>query len=213
MNVRAARAAPADTRAPRRCGTWKRARAATAPQGAGGSYSEAVRFTALDHLLGDEDRFHGSADTDVVGDQQPHRVLLQRHQQGTQPQGPRLDTGPSPRARNGPAASRDCRTGVAQQAARTVVAEAVRRRRRKLRLGDGSSFVRMPVDSMSLPVNGLSCRKSSVDSGWTTDSRPRAGTREPGGNCMAGFEAGRWKARDVLENTLTDAGQEPNSSG
>ena len=57
-------------------------------------HRQAGRVALLKQLGRDQAGLHGLADADVVGDQQPHRVLAQRHQQRDELIGARLDGKP-----------------------------------------------------------------------------------------------------------------------
>ena len=54
-------------------------------------HGEAVDLAAVEQLAGDERGLDGLADADVVGDEQAHRVQLERHQQRHELVGARLD--------------------------------------------------------------------------------------------------------------------------
>ena len=54
-------------------------------------HSHALDFAAVIQLSGDQRGLDGFADADVIGNQQPHRVQPQRHQQWHELVGARLD--------------------------------------------------------------------------------------------------------------------------
>ena len=83
-------------------------------------HGEALDLAAVEQLARDERRLDRLADADVVGDQQPHRIELQRHQQRHELVGARLD-GDLPEAaeRAGAAAQRQ-QQRVAQEQRRVV---------------------------------------------------------------------------------------------
>ena len=54
-------------------------------------HGQASRLAAVEQLAGDQAGFDGLADADVVGDQEPNRVELQRHQQRDELVGAGLD--------------------------------------------------------------------------------------------------------------------------
>ena len=72
-------------------------------------------LAAIEQLARDEAGLDGLADADVVGDQQPHRIELERHHQRHELVGPRLDRdAPEAAERTGGRARREpCR--IAQQ--------------------------------------------------------------------------------------------------
>ena len=77
------------------------------------------RVALLQQLGGDQAGLDGLADADVVGDQQPDRVLPQRHQQRDELVGARLDGEPGQRAeRPGAGAEADPQRGAQQPGAR-----------------------------------------------------------------------------------------------
>ncbi len=65
---------------------------------------EAIGLAAINQLAEDQAGFNGLADADVVGDQQPHHVEAERHQQWHQLIGAWLETQPCGRA-EGPGAT------------------------------------------------------------------------------------------------------------
>ena len=84
--------------APRECRTWTAAPAATARPAPGRTAPPARRVALLQQLRGDQARLDGLADAHVVGDQHPHGVLPQRHQQRHELVGARLHGEPGQRA-------------------------------------------------------------------------------------------------------------------
>ena len=83
-------------------------------------------LAAVQQLAGDERRLDGLADADVVGDQQAHRVELERHHQRHELVGPRLDGDAAEAAeRAGGGAGGEARR-VAQELAGGEVAEVGR---------------------------------------------------------------------------------------
>ena len=52
---------------------------------------EALDLATIEQLAGDQPGLDGLADADVVGDQEPHRLLAERHQERHQLVGARLD--------------------------------------------------------------------------------------------------------------------------
>ena len=84
-------------------------------------------LAAVEQFAGDDGRFDGLADADIVGDQQAHGVELERHHQRHELVGPRLDGDAAEAAeRAGGGAGGQARR-VAQELARGEVAEVVAR--------------------------------------------------------------------------------------
>ncbi len=93
----------------------------------------ALDIATVEELARDERRLDGLADADVVGDQQAHRIELERHQERHELVGARLDgdlTGTSERAR---AAAEREEQGVAQEECRVVAGALGHTRPRKAR--------------------------------------------------------------------------------
>jgi hypothetical protein len=145
-----------------------------------GGHSTASRWISPGRAArGRSGRLDGLADADVVGDQQPHRVELERHHQRHELVGPRLDGDAAEAAeRSGRRAGGQPR-GVPQQPPGGEVAE-VGRVGRETSLTRPARPGRMPVISSSSPPTGRTISSSSVDSGRTTHSRPRAWISVPG---------------------------------
>ena len=89
----------------------------------GQSTARFLRLAAVEQLAGDQAGLDGLADADVVGDQQPHRVQLQRHQERHELVRPGLDGELGERAERAGARAEAQPHGVAQQPARREVAE------------------------------------------------------------------------------------------
>ena len=86
-------------------------------------HRQAADLAAVEQLAGDEARLDGLADADVVGDEHPHRVELERHHQRHELVGPGLDRDAAEAAeRAGGGAGREA-GGVAEEPARGEVAE------------------------------------------------------------------------------------------
>jgi hypothetical protein len=89
-------------------------------------HSQAVDLAAVEQLAGDQRALDRLADAHVVGDEDAHGVLLQRHQQRHELVGPRLDGDPRERAERPSAAAEAQAHGIAQQPRGAVVAGAGR---------------------------------------------------------------------------------------
>ncbi len=86
--------------------------------------SEVSGFAAVEQLAGDEACLDGLADTNVVGDQEAHRVELERHQERHQLVRAGLDGDLGERAKRPGARAEAQPDGVAQQPAGSEVADA-----------------------------------------------------------------------------------------
>ena len=86
-------------------------------------HAHALRVALLQQLLGDQGRLDRLADADVVGDQQAHRVELERHQQRHQLVRARRHADPADRAERTGAGAEAEPQRVAEHAGRAVVAE------------------------------------------------------------------------------------------
>ena len=96
-----------------------------------------VASAAGDQLGGDEAGLDRLPDADVVGDEEPHRVELERHEERDELVGARLD-GDGAEGAERPGAGAEAEADrVAQEAARAEVAEARRVGQRELRRLDG----------------------------------------------------------------------------
>ena len=94
-------------------------------------HGQALDLATVEQLAGDQRAFDGLADTDVVGDQQAHGVLLQRHQQRHELVGARLDGDVAEAAeRAGTGAQLELQR-IEQQLAGGMVARLVARRPRE----------------------------------------------------------------------------------
>ena len=137
-------------------------------------HGEALDLAAVEQLAGDQRGLDRLADADVVGDQQPHRVELERHQQRHELVGARLDGDPAEASGTG---RRDERKPEPQRVAQQ--ARAARRRRpapgraaRTSPASTGSSSGRIPVISSSVPPSG---RRTSRSGCRTRAGRPTRG--------------------------------------
>ena len=102
---------------------------------------EPLDLAPVEQLAGDEQRLDRLADADVVGDQQPDRVQLQRHQQRHELVRARLD---------GDAAEGAERPGARAEAepdARRGAAGGCGSRRRRCRVGQREAWPARPVSS------------------------------------------------------------------
>ena len=91
---------------------------------------------AVEQLAGDQESFDGLAHADVVGNQQAHRIELERHQQRHELVGARLDRDLPEAAEWSGAAPQRQQQRVAQQQGRIVPAELVHARQREPRLAN-----------------------------------------------------------------------------
>ena len=90
-------------------------------------HGQAPDLAAVEQFAGDDRRLDGLADADVVGDQEAHRVELERHHQRHELVGPRLD-GDAPEAAEGTGGGTGGQSRrLAQEPARSEVAEVVAR--------------------------------------------------------------------------------------
>ena len=144
-----------------------------------------------EQLGGDQPGLDGLADADVVGDQQPHGVLAQRHHQRDELVGARLDGDAAP----GTGTARP--TSGTRSAARCAAAGAGWRRRGRPRVGGGKVA---GSHRPRLGEHARRCRRRrrragagrgsrASLSGSTTHSRPRARTSEPTAYVASGHQA------------------------
>jgi hypothetical protein len=86
-------------------------------------HDEPLDVAAVEQLAGDERGLDGLADADVVGDEQAHRVELQRHEQRHELVGARLDRDLAEAAERAGAAPQRQQQRVAQEQRSVVAAE------------------------------------------------------------------------------------------
>ncbi len=91
-------------------------------------HGKALDLAAVEQLAGDQQRLDGLADADVVGDQQAHRVELERHQQRHQLIAAGLDADVAEAAEWPGAAAQRQRQRIGQQRGGFAVADVVGRR-------------------------------------------------------------------------------------
>ena len=96
----------------------------------------ALDVAAVEQLAGDEQGLDGLPDPDVVGDEEAHRIELQRHEQRHELVGARLDRDPSDAPEGSGAPPQREQQRVAQQEGRVVSAELVRARQGEPGLAD-----------------------------------------------------------------------------
>ena len=135
-------------------------------------------------LGGDQAGLDGLADADVVGDEQPDGVLAQGQQQRHELVGTGRDGDPGQAAERPAGGAEPDPQGVAQQAGGAVVAEVVRGGRREGGAGDLLDAGQDAGDVVDPTAEGSHDQQVGVDSGRTTQSRPRAWTREPIGDAV-----------------------------
>ncbi|MFO0651308.1 MAG: hypothetical protein U0326_34100 [Polyangiales bacterium] len=91
-------------------------------------HRDSIDLRAVEELTRDEACLDGLADADVVGDEQPHRLLPQRHEQRHELVRARLDADARERAKRPCARAKAEAHGVAQHRAGAVIAEVFGRR-------------------------------------------------------------------------------------
>ena len=89
-------------------------------------------FPTVHQFLGDKNGFDGLANTHVVGNEHPHRVQLEGHEQRHELVGPGLDGDPGERTKRSSTGTKTQANGVTQQPARAVIADFVGRWQGKL---------------------------------------------------------------------------------
>ena len=96
----------------------------------------ALDVAAVEQLARDEQGFDGLADPDVVGDEQAHRVELERHEQRHELVGARLDRNLSEAPKRPRAPPQREQQRIAKQQGRVVPAQLIRAGQREPRLAD-----------------------------------------------------------------------------
>ena len=169
---------------------WKRSSSSVDPlldEVRRAEHGEAVDLAAVEQLAGDERGLDGLADADVVGDEQAHRVELERHEQRHELVGARLD-GDLAEAAEGPGAAPQREQERVAQEQRRVLAALLRggRAREAWRrvTGSASSGRWMSVWSSSEPETG---RTRSVSASLPDEDDPLA---PAGADEAAGAELG-----------------------
>ena len=157
-------------------------------QGRGAEHRQAAYLAPVKQLAGDETGLDRLADAYVVGDQHAHRIELQRHHQRHQLIGPGLH-GDSAEAAKRPGAAARVESRAASRSRRPEVKSPRSSRLGSRNVADstGSTAGSTPVISSSRPPTGRSISSSSVESGSTTHSRPRARTRVPDSERFVGL--------------------------
>jgi hypothetical protein len=80
-------------------------------------------LTAIEQLAGDEARFDGLSNPDIVGDQQSDRIKPERHEERDELIRPRFDADPTEGAERPSARSEAQANRVPEEAARAVIAD------------------------------------------------------------------------------------------
>jgi hypothetical protein len=84
--------------------------------------TEGLTLTSIQKLAGDQCSLNGLADANVVGNQNPHRVKLERHQKRDKLVRARLNGNPPERSEGSSAGPEAEPQGIAEEAGRAVIA-------------------------------------------------------------------------------------------
>ena len=142
----------------------------------------AIDVAAVEQLAGDEQGLDGLPDPDVVGDEEAHRIELQRHEQRHELVGARLDRDPSDAPEGSGAAAEREQQRIAEQEGRVVPAERVRARQGEPGLANRLDL-EWKVDQRPVPIRSRDgtdpkrLRRASAED----DPLPPAGADEGSG--------------------------------